>query len=106
MLILAFSFMSSAQKKQLIRATLNWFEAADRSEQMRGNQFTEQIITLLLGEQIYFEFWIPVFALIAVTARVSDVRGCQNAEWVNGHDQCVCVCVWLMPWQVSSLYEK
>lgn len=71
--------------------------AADRGEQARGNQFTEEIITLLLygkinKNKIYFEFWIAVFAFIAVTAQASDVRGCQNAEWVNGHGA-VRVCV-------------
>lgn len=41
MLILAFSFMYSAQEKKNILCNFKLIQAADHSEQIRGNQFTE-----------------------------------------------------------------
>lgn len=51
-LTLAFSFMYSAQEKKTILCSFKLIQAADDSEQMRGNQCTEEIITLLLYGKI------------------------------------------------------
>lgn len=48
MLILALSFIYSAPKKKTILCNFKLI----RSEQMRGSQFTEEIITLLLYGKI------------------------------------------------------